>query len=93
MDIKDFLDLPEEIRNHLLWIETQRRDIRKTVEVITKERKELDYKEMNNQIRCEHWFADKTYKAHENEFGNFTGGGVYHYHCEDCGKRWSEEKK
>jgi hypothetical protein len=43
-------------------------------------------------MSCEHPFATKEYRAFENEFGNFTGGGEYRHHCDDCGFRWSEEK-
>jgi len=92
MNIKEFLDLPEETRDYLLKLDVKRKQIRKTAESIATDRFKLNNRELNNQMQCEHWFADKTYKAHENEFGNYTGGGEYRYHCEDCGKRWSEEK-
>ena len=92
MDIKDFFDLPEDARLILVRMEHTRKLVIETRNSIAVERQKLNTRELNNQLRCEHIYCQKTYKAHENEFGNYTGGGVYHYHCDDCGKRWTEEK-
>lgn len=92
MNIKEFLDLPEDVREHLFWLHNKQKRIRKERDDIALERKKLDIRSMNNQTECEHPYADKRYEAHENEFGNYTGGGEYRYSCDDCGKIWREKK-
>jgi hypothetical protein len=92
MNIKDFFDLPEDQRELLVELHRKQKQIRKDKEYNDQQRRMLQTREINLQTECEHPFAEKTYKAHENEFGNLTGGGVYYYHCEDCGYRWTENK-
>ena len=92
MNIKDFFDLPEDQRQLLIDLHTKQKGVRFKKEQIDIERRKLSTRELKNQMSCEHPFATKEYKAYENEFGNYTGGGEHRYHCEDCGKRWSEQK-
>lgn len=92
MNIKDFFDLPEEQRQLLIDLHTKQKDIRSVKERIDIERLKLATREVNNQMSCEHPFAESTYKAYETEFGNYTGGGEYRHHCDDCGMKWSTEK-
>lgn len=92
MNIKDFFDLPEDQRQLLIDLHTKQKGVRFKKEQIDIERRKLSTRELNNQMSCEHPFATKEYKAFENEFGNLMGSGEYRYHCEDCGKRWSEQK-
>jgi hypothetical protein len=92
MDIKDFFDLPEAQRDLLVELHRTQKMVRHTKEGIFEERRRLETRELNNQNECQHPFADSKYTAHENEFGNLTGGGTYYYHCEDCGKRWTTDK-
>lgn len=92
MNIQDFFDLPEEQRQFIIDLHNKQKKIRYTKSVIADERRKLDTREANNQMECEHPFANKIYKAHENEFGNLTGGGWYNCHCEDCGARWQEDQ-
>lgn len=92
MNVKDFFDLPEDQREMLIEIHRKQKMVRAEKEYISLERRKLSTRELNNQTACDHPFATKEYKAHENEFGNLTGGGEYRYHCEDCGFRWSENK-
>lgn len=89
MNVKDFFDLPEDQRDILVNLHRKQKLIRSSRESILEDRKRLDTRELNNQRECEHPFAESTYKAHENEFGNLTGGGTHHWYCEDCGKRWT----
>ena len=89
---KDFFDLPNEQRQLLIDLHTKQKWIRHEKELIDIERRKAATRELNNQTDCDHPFAVETYKADENEFGNLTGGGTYHYHCEDCGLRWREKK-
>jgi transposase-like protein len=92
MNVRDFFDLPDDQREMLIEIHRKQKFVRHEREQIDIERRKLATRELNNQTSCEHPFATKEYKAHENEFGNLTGGGEYRYHCEDCGFRWSENK-
>ena len=92
MNIKDFFDLPEAQRDLLVQMHRKQKEIRQTKENIDNERRKLQTREINNQMECEHPFSESTYKAHENEFGNYTGGGEYRHRCDDCGKNWSTEK-
>lgn len=92
MDVKEFFNLPESERQFIIDLHNKQKSVRMTRELIMSERAKLATREMNNQTQCEHPFATKKYRAHENEFGNLTGGGVYTYHCEDCGFRWQEDK-
>lgn len=92
MNIKDFFDLPEDQRELLVEMHRQQKLIRKTRELIDVERRKLSTRELNNQMECKHPFVDKKYRAFENEFGNLTGGGRYHCHCDDCGAMWDELK-
>ena len=92
MNIREFFDLPEDERQVLIDLHNKQKSIRNTRESIDIERRKLTTREANNQTDCDHPFAEKTYKADENEFGNLTGSGRYFYHCEDCGFRWSEKK-
>ena len=92
MNIKDFLDLPEDQREYIIEIHNKQKEIRKTRQDIEFMRNKLNTREFNNQLECTHPDVQKTYKAHENEFGNFTGGGEYECFCEDCGKIWREYK-
>ena len=92
MDIKQFFDLPEEQRQLIIDLHNKQKKIRYTREQIVDEFNKLKTREANNQISCDHPFAVKEYKAHENEFGNLTGGGQYYCHCDDCGFRWVEDK-
>lgn len=92
MNIRDFFDLPESERQFIIDLHNKQKKIRHTKEVIHDERLKLITREFNNQNQCEHPFATKEYRANENEFGNLTGGGVYNYHCDDCGFRWQDDK-
>jgi len=92
MDVRDFFNLPEDQRDLLVNLHRKQKTIRHTRANIMEERQRLVTREFNNQNECEHPFAEKTYRARENEFGNLTGGGEYHHYCEDCGKRWTTEK-
>lgn len=93
MDVREFFKLPEDQRDLLANLHRKQKGIRRNRELILDERKQLDTREINNQLQCEHPFAEFKYKAHENEYGNMTGGGVYYYHCEDCGKRWQQDRE
>ena len=92
MNYIDFLNLPENQRDHLVKIWEKQKRIRTCREDIELGRERLKTREINNQNACDHTFAEKTYKAFENEFGNYTGTGEYQYRCGDCGKQWSEAK-
>ena len=92
MDIKEFFDLPHDQRELLVDLHRKQKLIRMTRGQIEDARRRCDTQEFNNQQECQHPFAEKKYQAHENEFGNLTGGGYYRYHCEDCGARWQEDK-
>lgn len=92
MDIKQFFDLPEEQRQLIIDLHNKQKKIRHTRDQITDEYVKLRTRETNNQMSCDHPFAVKDYKAHENEFGNLTGGGHYNCRCDDCGFRWVEDK-
>lgn len=92
MDIKEFFDLPNDQKELLVSMYQKQRMIRNTRIAIEAELKRLETRRINNQMECDHPFATKKYQAHENEFGNLTGGGYYRYHCEDCDARWQEDK-
>lgn len=92
MDIKDFFDLPHEQRELLVEMHRKQKRIRNDRDVINAEIQRLETRRFNMQQDCDHPFADKKYKAHENEFGNLTGGGTYYHHCDDCGLRWTTNK-
>lgn len=92
MDIKAFFDLPEDQRQMIIELHNKQKSIRHAKSTIAEERRKLDTRETNNQMQCDHPFATKKYRANENEFGNLTGGGVYSYHCEDCGFRWQDDQ-
>lgn len=92
MNVKDFFNLPEDQRDILVNLHRKQKSIRASHHNIMAERAVLATREFNNQRECEHPFAESTYKAHENEFGNLTGGGSYYWTCDDCGKRWTTDK-
>lgn len=92
MDIREFFELPEEVREDMFKLHRKQKEIRATRESINEERKQLDTREINNQIRCEHTFAESKYEAFEDEYGRFTGDGEYRHYCPDCGKRWTTKK-
>ena len=92
MNVQEFFDLPEEQRQFIVDLHNKQKKIRYAKGVIADERQKLNTREFNNQHECEHPFAQSRYQAHENEFGNLTGGGYYRYHCEDCGYHWQEDK-
>ncbi len=93
MNIRDFFDLPEEQRQILINLHNKQKMVRHEREQIDIEQRKLKTRELNNQLQCEHPFAEESYKANENEFGNLTGGGEYRYHCDDCGNRWSQTNR
>jgi hypothetical protein len=92
MNIQEFFDLPDDQRQMIIDLHNKQKKIRHTREQIADERQKLNNREFNNRMQCDHPFATKTYKAYENEFGNFTGGGTYTYRCEDCGNVWTDEQ-
>ena len=86
MDVRDFFNLPEDQRDLLVNLHRKQKQIRHTHTSILEERQRLVTREFNNQQECEHPFAEATYTGHG------AGGGIYHYHCQDCGKRWTATK-
>jgi rubrerythrin len=92
MNIKEFFDMSEEQRQFIIDLHNKQKNIRDIRDAINDERQKLNTRELNNQLDCIHQFAKSKYVAHENEFGNLTGGGTTYYHCEDCGYHWSEDK-
>lgn len=92
MNIRDFFDLPESERQFIVDLHNKQKKVRYTKDQIADERHKLMTREANNQMQCDHPFATKEYRAHENEFGNLTGGGVYNYYCDDCGFRWQDDQ-
>lgn len=93
MDMKEFFDLPHDQREMLVSIHRKQKRIRMDKATITGEMGRLETMLLNLQIECDHPFVEKVYKAHENEYGNFTGGGTYRCYCDDCGMRWTEDKE
>lgn len=92
MDIDDFLNLDDDVRETLIEAHRLRNYIISTRDTIKAERAKLDTREINLQMQCEHPKATSRYVANENEFGNLTGGGTRHHHCTDCGFRWETDK-
>lgn len=92
MDVRMFFDLPEAERQMIIDLHNKQKRIRRARADIADDLAKIKMRETNNQLQCDHPFAVKTYRAHENEFGNLTGGGVYSYYCEDCGFRWQDTK-
>lgn len=92
MNIQDFFDLPEDQRDYMVEMHRKQKMIRMTRDAINGERGRLDTQELNNQENCSHPFAKEKYVAHENEYGNLTGGGTTWHHCQDCNARWMTEK-
>jgi len=92
MNTDDFFNLSESERQYLIDQHNKRKKVKATRDYIKEERKTLDVREANNQMYCDHPAKKERYVAHENEYGNLTGGGTTHYYCEDCGFRWSDEK-
>ena len=92
INIDEWFELPEEHRDFFVKLHNKQKQIRLDKERIDIELRKLATRKINLQMECEHPFTTKEYKAHENEFGNYTGGGQYYCHCEDCDRRWSEEK-
>lgn len=92
MNVQEFFELPEDQRQFIIDLHNKQKKIRYAKGIIAEERQKLTTREFNNQQECEHPFATKQYHANETEFGNYTGSGVYRYHCEDCGFRWQEDK-
>lgn len=90
MTVDEFLNLPDDEKALYLEAFEKQKHIRKTRDGIASERQKLTTRELNNQISCGHPNAKSKYRAHENEFGNLTGGGVTNFHCLDCDLRWSE---
>jgi hypothetical protein len=88
MNIDDFLNLDEDVRETLIEAHRLRNYIISSRDAIKAERAKLDTREFNLQMQCNHPMATSRYVAHENEFGNLTGGGTRNHYCPDCGSRW-----
>ena len=91
MNTEEFLNLPEKERDYIIAIHNKQKKVRMARDQIKEERAQMETRELNNQMYCDHPARKERYVAHENEFGNLTGGGIYHYYCEDCGHRWSQD--
>jgi hypothetical protein len=90
MNIKDFLDLPDTERQTLVDAHNKSKRIREQIRGIKHEEEKLRTRRLNLQIECDHPYRIERYEAHENEFGNYTGGGTYTYYCPDCDYRWTK---
>ena len=91
MNIQEFFDLPENVRDELLRQHQKRKKIRASYEDILREEQKLNIRKTNLQNECEHPHKTHKYVAHENEYGNYTGGGTYYYKCPDCGLNWHSD--
>lgn len=89
LTIEKFLSLDDDTRGILIAADMKRQKVKRVRDEIADERRKLNTRETNNQISCDHPMATERYVAHENEFGNLTGGGTMHHSCPDCLLRWN----
>lgn len=93
MNIKEFMDLPENIREELTRRHEKVKRVRKEIDHIKRDERALRTRKLNLQLECEHPYKITNYQAYENEFGNFTGGGEYTHKCPDCEMYWTNQDR
>ncbi len=91
MNIQEFMDLPENIREELTRRHEKVKYIRKAMDRIKCDERALRTRKLNLQLECEHPYKITKYQAHENEFGNYIGGGEYTHKCPDCESYWTSQ--
>lgn len=91
MNISEFLELDEDVRNELIKVHRTQKRIREALIEIKEERKRLRTHELNLQLECTHPSAVSQHLCEEDEYGSRISGAEYiDYKCPDCGKRWQE---
>ena len=93
MDLKEFLDLPQEVREELVRIHNKQSYIRTEREGIMLAEKKLEIRKINLQNECEHPNVTKTAKADTGNFCPQDDSYWYEFRCPDCGKFWTEPQR
>lgn len=88
--IKDFLEIPSEVREQLIYHHQKQQEIRKKYEEIDRIQKRLERDIIQLHIDCDHPMRTEKIVSVENEFGNYDGKSVTKYYCPDCRMLWEE---
>ena len=92
MDIKEFLDLPESVKEEIVRIHNTQKQIREERERIELEEKKIQTRKLNLQTGCEHPSAIKIPKADTGNWCKADDSYWYECSCPDCGRRWIEDR-
>ena len=91
MNVTEFLELDEDLRNRLINMHRTQKRIREALADIKEERKRLHTHELNLQLECIHPSAEEKHLCREDDYGRRMSGTEYiAYKCPDCGKSWEE---
>lgn len=89
MDIREFFELPEDVRDEIIRVHNKQSVIRDRARMIKLDRDILNKKEAALQQECEHTFAASTNRVIEDEYGRRTGASENQHYCPDCDLRWT----
>lgn len=92
MDVKQFLDLPEDQREELVRLHEKQKYIHGEWEQIKYAEQKLNTRKLNLQLECEHPFASRTAKADTGNWCKQDDQYWYDCKCPDCGKVWQEDQ-
>lgn len=92
MNINEFLELDESVRNELIQSHRTQKRIRDALKDINEERQRLYTHELNLQMECTHPSVISKHLCDEDDYGRRIPNTAYtDNRCPDCGKSWTED--
>ena len=91
MNYREFLDLPEDVRDDLIKTYRNQREIRSYRLELESDMDLIRERMVINQKNCKHPMVEKTNRS---DTGNYDPGCDSYWkdcYCPDCGKRWRED--